>query len=306
MEKGFIMLSRKLFSHRIWKASRTFSECEAWIDLIQSARFEATVTIERIGGRDITYGRGQYPASISFLSKRWGWLSEKKVRNFLDMLKKEGMITTDAKQGMNIITLCKYDDYNTPDNEWGKPRDKGEGIDIVKKISDLECALGKLTASIGATVGQGEGNNKKKEEEYNNSLSKETSTNVEAKKAEQAKKLAAAKAATLKRRNDFGQSLVPYMERYGKEMIRAFFDYWSELNKSETKMRFETNKTWEVAKRLATWANNEKFNGKSSSTIPKAGFGSSAKSAGNKAASRETVGQFARAVLEQYKSKDGD
>ena len=89
-------------------------------------------------------------------------------------------------------------------------------------------------------------------------------------------------------------------------MIRAFFDYWSELNKSETKMRFETNKTWEVAKRLATWANKEKFNGKSSSTIPKVGFGSSAKSAGNKAASRETVGQFARAVLEQYKSKDGD
>lgn len=259
MEKGFIMLSRKLFSHRIWKASRTFSECEAWIDLIQSARFEATVTIERIGGRDITYGRGQYPASISFLSKRWGWLSEKKVRNFLDMLKKEGMITTDAKQGMNIITLCKYDDYNTPDNDLGKPEGKGEGIDIIKKISDLEYTLGKLTANIGATVGQGEGNNNKKEEEYNNSLSKETSTSVEVKKAEQAKKLAAAKAATLKRRKKFGESLIPYMERYGKDMIRAFYDWWSELNKSETKMRFETEKTWELAKRLATWANREKI-----------------------------------------------
>lgn len=257
MEKGFIMLSRKLFSHRIWKASRTFSECEAWIDLIQSARFEATVTIERIGGRDITYGRGQYPASISFLSKRWGWLSEKKVRNFLDILKKENMITTDAKQGMNIITLCKYDDYNTPDNDQDKPKGKSEGIDIVKKISDLECALGKLTASIGATVGQGEGNNKKKEEEYNNSF-KETSTSVEAKKVEQAKKLAAAKAATLKRKEDFYNSLVPYVVRYGKEMIRAFFDYWSELNKSETKMRLETEKTWELARRLSTWANREK------------------------------------------------
>ena len=168
MAEGFIMLSRKLFSHRIWKASRTFSECEAWIDLIQSARFEATVTIERIGGRDITYGRGQYPASISFLSKRWGWKSEKKVRNFLDMLKKEGMITTDAKQGMNIITLCKYDDYNNPYDAKGKPKGKGDGIDIVKKISDLECALGKLTASIGTGVGQGEGNNNKKEKKENN------------------------------------------------------------------------------------------------------------------------------------------
>lgn len=168
MDNGFIMLSRKLFSHRIWKASRTFSECEAWIDLIQSARFEATVTIERIGGRDITYGRGQYPASISFLSKRWGWKSEKKVRNFLDMLKKEGMIVTDAKQGMNIITLCKYDDYNTPLDSPGKPKGKGEGIDIVQKISNLELILGKLTASRGATVGQGKGNNNKKENKDNN------------------------------------------------------------------------------------------------------------------------------------------
>ncbi|MBP1616146.1 MAG: hypothetical protein H6Q13_3594 [Bacteroidetes bacterium] len=91
---------------------------------------------------------------------------------------------------------------------------------------------------------------------------KENSTNVEQKKAGQAKKLAAAKAATLSRKKDFGKNLVPYMEKYGKEMIRAFFDYWSEMNKSETKMRFEKQPTWEVAKRLATWANKEKFNGR--------------------------------------------
>lgn len=52
----------------------------------------------------------------------------------------------------------------------------------------------------------------------------------------------AAKAATLKRKDEFGKTLVPYMEKYGKEMIRAFFDYWGELNKSETKMRYEMQK----------------------------------------------------------------
>ncbi|WP_444351139.1 hypothetical protein [Phocaeicola plebeius] len=41
-------------------------------------------------------------------------------------------------------------------------------------------------------------------------------------------------------------------------MIRAFFDYWSELNKSETKMRYELEKTWELPRRLATWASREK------------------------------------------------
>lgn len=301
MEKGFIMLSRKFFSNKIWEAARTFSECEAWLDLIQSARFEATDTTECIGGREITYGRGQYPASIRFLSKKWSW-SERAVRTFLSKLIKEKMITTDNSQGMNVISLCKYNEYNSS----GTANDTVNDTGINQEIKRLTELVTQLTTQLATQPRHTGDTNLKKEEEYNNSLSKETSTNVEAKKAEQVKKLAAAKAATLKRRNDFGQSLVPYMERYGKEMIRAFFDYWSELNKSETKMRFETNKTWEVAKRLATWANNEKFNGKSSSTIPKAGFGSSAKSAGNKAASRETVGQFARAVLEQYKSKDGD
>ena len=42
-------------------------------------------------------------------------------------------------------------------------------------------------------------------------------------------------------------------------MVRAFFDYWSELNKSETKMRYELEKTWELPKRLVTWANREKM-----------------------------------------------
>lgn len=295
------MLSRKFFSNKIWEAARTFSECEAWLDLIQSARFEATDTTECIGGREITYGRGQYPASIRFLSKKWSW-SERAVRTFLSKLIKEKMITTDNSQGMNVISLCKYNEYNSS----GTANDTVNDTGINQEIKRLTELVTQLTTQLATQPRHTGDTTLKKEEEYNNSLSKETSTNVEAKKAEQAKKLAAAKAATLKRRNDFGQSLVPYMERYGKEMIRAFFDYWSELNKSETKMRFETNKTWEVAKRLATWANNEKFNGKSSSTIPKAGFGPSAKSAGNKAASRETVGQFARAVLEQYKSKDGD
>ena len=40
-------------------------------------------------------------------------------------------------------------------------------------------------------------------------------------------------------------------------MIREFFDYWSEINRSCTKMRFEQQPTWEVAKRLATWASKD-------------------------------------------------
>lgn len=60
------------------------------------------------------------------------------------------------------------------------------------------------------------------------------------------------------RKKEFYESLVPFVETYSKEMIRAFFNYWSEANKRKNKMRFEFQKTWETARRLNTWSNNDK------------------------------------------------
>lgn len=74
-----------------------------------------------------------------------------------------------------------------------------------------------------------------------------------------AQKKVDAKASTLTRKNDFYNSLIPFLSQYGKDMIRDFFDYWSEQNKSGTQMRFEKQPTWEVSKRLATWNKRETF-----------------------------------------------
>ena len=256
MDEGFLRLNRRFFSNEMWKVAREFSECEAWLDLIQSARFEATdkAYSELIGGREISYTRGQYPASISFLMKRWQWY-EKKVRYFLAKLKKRGMITTCNKQGMTVITLCKYDEYN-PYKDIPKGIDKD--IDNNKEIRELNNALGELRAELRAVVekmGQAKGDNKKKDEEDNT------------KESPYGDKKNAAKAATLSRKESFYQSLVPFVGKYQKEMIRSFFDYWSELNKSETKMRYELEKTWELPKRLATWANREKIPAKPTTDI---------------------------------------
>ena len=67
----------------------------------------------------------------------------------------------------------------------------------------------------------------------------------------------AAIAATLSRKERFYESLVPFVEKYGAAMIREFFDYWSEMNKSQTKMRFEQQPTWETSLRLVTWAKRD-------------------------------------------------
>lgn len=108
---SFLMINRKLFNHWIWKEKRTFSKCEAWLDLIRQARFEQSEANELIGSKLIKWNRGQYPASIRFLGKRWGW-GEHKVRDFLELLEKEKMIILDNTQGQNVITLLNYDQYN--------------------------------------------------------------------------------------------------------------------------------------------------------------------------------------------------
>ena len=104
--EGYIKLSRKFFSNDMWNEARTFSSCEAWLDLIQSARFEATPRMASIGGREVSYTRGQYPASIRFLSKRWKW-SERKVRTFLAFLRRENIITLSKEKGKNVKTHVK-------------------------------------------------------------------------------------------------------------------------------------------------------------------------------------------------------
>lgn len=54
----------------------------------------------------------------------------------------------------------------------------------------------------------------------------------------------------------FRQAVNMYNGMYGREMVDAFFDYWSETNDNGNKMRFEKEKTWNLEKRLARWAKN--------------------------------------------------
>ncbi len=60
-----------------------------------------------------------------------------------------------------------------------------------------------------------------------------------------------------KRKNNFMESLRPFVEVYGADMINDFYSYWTEPNKSGTKMRYELEKTWDVKRRLSRWANNK-------------------------------------------------
>lgn len=48
-----------------------------------------------------------------------------------------------------------------------------------------------------------------------------------------------------------------FLGQYPVQLLQDFFDYWSEPNRSHTKMRCELQKTWDTKRRLATWAKND-------------------------------------------------
>jgi DNA-binding transcriptional regulator YhcF (GntR family) len=59
-----------------------------------------------------------------------------------------------------------------------------------------------------------------------------------------------------------------FKEKYSTEMLEAFVDYWTEPNKSKTKLRYELQKTFDVGRRLKTWSKNDsKFNNKKSDVM---------------------------------------
>tara|TARA_R100000541_G_scaffold50940_1_gene58259 strand:- start:7 stop:657 length:651 start_codon:yes stop_codon:yes gene_type:complete len=58
------------------------------------------------------------------------------------------------------------------------------------------------------------------------------------------------------RRNDFVFEVLTF--DYKESILNGFIDYWTEPNKSNTKMKFELNKTWKTDLRLKTWVANQK------------------------------------------------
>lgn len=59
------------------------------------------------------------------------------------------------------------------------------------------------------------------------------------------------------RKLKFASTLTPFVDKYGKEMIREFYEYWTEPNKSNTKFKQELEQTWSLDRRLETWSGNQ-------------------------------------------------
>lgn len=169
-------------------------------------------------------------------------LSYKAVRTALEHLKVGEQITTQATNKFTIVTICKYVDYQV--EEKVKGRTKGE------QNENKGRTKGEQRASI-----EEEGKNIRKDIIQDNiSIGGEQNLPIlPTKEEEKGKK----KRDLVEDARKFKHEVAEFVGIYPAPMLEDFWGYWSEPNKSGTKMKFELQPTWDLARRLSTWAKNE-------------------------------------------------
>lgn len=110
--ENYLPLARSYFKNELWREKREYSKAEAWLDMVQMARYTPGTTTVTVRGKRIKYGRGEFTASIRHLRGAWGWGGNDRVKRFLNYLKMEDMISTDSSQGQTVITLKNFPKYN--------------------------------------------------------------------------------------------------------------------------------------------------------------------------------------------------
>jgi hypothetical protein len=61
------------------------------------------------------------------------------------------------------------------------------------------------------------------------------------------------------RKLQFRDKLIPFLDEYGKDTLRDFYNYWTENSKDGLKFRMEAQKFFDIKRRLATWNKSDKF-----------------------------------------------
>lgn len=102
---GWIALHRKIVSNWVWKDR--IMRCR-WLELLMLAEWDDGII--RYGKHKIPVKRGQIVVSKRSLMHFWN-TNNRVVKEFLQALEDDNMITTEKVQGLTIITICNYDQY---------------------------------------------------------------------------------------------------------------------------------------------------------------------------------------------------
>lgn len=243
--EGWIKYHRSFRDHWLYKTNKPKTRREAWEDILLLVNYEAKKVFIR--GQLYDCDRGQALFSLENWASEFNWTVQQ-VRTFFKLLEKDKMITTEGMQYTTRLTVCNYESYQGLITDEQQAKQQTNNI----PLTDEQQAANKPLTTTKEDKEDKEikkiKNKRNKEEESGNPISHPPKT-IE----ERTKKLY--------------EEIAAFSGTYPKEMLRSFFNYWSEKTRDGKKLKFEKEETWELEKRLQTWQRNEeKFNPKANST----------------------------------------
>ena len=189
-----------------------------WIDILMECNHEGKTV--NIGFQLIDCERGQTINSLLTWSKRWG-VDISTVRRFFKLCENDQMIVTENLLKTTRLTVCNYDSYNDP--KQAKQTQSNSKANVKQFGSNSDAIQTK--------------NELKNEERKSGTLAKNFKELTE---------------------DEFYHAVAKFKEKYQKEMLRDFFEYWKEADPNG-KMKFQLEKTWDTGGRLRTWKKREPF-----------------------------------------------
>jgi len=193
------------------------------------------------------------------ISSHWIWEDPVKLKWWLDILmtvnfedKKTaiGFKLLQCKRGESLMSLQswakRWGVSKTVVNSFFKLLENDNMIETVN-----ETITTRLIVCNYDSYQQLENANETQQKRNENATKTQQSTTKEGKEGKERKEV-----LLVKSQNDFYQSLTKYIDDYSPETLREFYEYWSEPNKSRTKIRWQLEKTWDTKKRLDRWVKN--------------------------------------------------
>ena len=190
------------------------------------------------------------------------YLSEQKIKTCLLRLEEKGYILKENKNDNKIVkanwyaltekSLAIFGEINQPlvktTNDWLKQPTNNSNNNIYNNIKETTTYSSSKEKRFSLTPQKPyqstEGDtpsplNNQKGKDYLITPRKAPLTTADREEREQA----------------FREQADKFIPEYGRKMIDAFCDYWTEFGGK--KMRFEKEKTWELKRRLQTWKRND-------------------------------------------------
>jgi len=223
-EDGWVAVHRQIQEWELY-FSEKFTKTQAWIDLIILANHKRNTIFIR--GNKVVMERGEIGWSEDSLAKRWKW-SRGKVRRYLEWLKTEQQIEHQQNSVLSKIIIVNYDQYQ-PNGTTDRTTDGRQ----IEQQTDADK------------------NDKNDKNDKKGTIEREANVPSEPLPREIAKQF----FEDITKQEEIIQWMLTkgVSEDLARKELDNFISYWTELNSTGKKQRWQMEKTFEIQRRLKTW-----------------------------------------------------